>query len=120
LDGQQKTESLGDFVHEVDAALAYDQAAREHHGDNAQLNFPDLPPQPQVVYSPEPPTAPQPTLKQIFPPAPPPPGDDEPYLDAEGLWLRPTQQHAHAASRYMGASRPSTTHPDHILRNGDA
>jgi hypothetical protein len=48
-DGTRKTTSLGGFVKEVDAALAYDQAAREHHGDKAQLNFPDLPPQPQVV-----------------------------------------------------------------------
>jgi hypothetical protein len=38
-------------VNEVDAALAYDQAAREHHGDKAQLNFPDLPPQPQAASS---------------------------------------------------------------------
>jgi hypothetical protein len=35
----------------VDAALAYDQAAREYHKDKAQLNFPDLPPQPQVGWS---------------------------------------------------------------------
>jgi hypothetical protein len=33
----------------VDAALAYDQAAREHHKDKAKLNFPDLPPQPQAA-----------------------------------------------------------------------
>jgi hypothetical protein len=36
-------------TNEVDAALAYDQAAREYHGDQAQLNFPDLPPQPQAA-----------------------------------------------------------------------
>jgi hypothetical protein len=40
---------LGSFVNEVDAALAYDQAAREHHKDKAKLNFPDLPPQPQAA-----------------------------------------------------------------------
>jgi hypothetical protein len=40
---------LGSFVNEVDAALAYDQAAHEHHGDKAQLNFPDLPPPPHVA-----------------------------------------------------------------------
>jgi hypothetical protein len=28
-------------VNELDAALAYDQAAREHHNDKAKLNFPD-------------------------------------------------------------------------------
>jgi hypothetical protein len=38
-------------VNEVDAALAYDQAAREHHKDKAKLNFPDLPPQPQAALS---------------------------------------------------------------------
>jgi hypothetical protein len=96
--------SLGFFVNEVEAALAYDQAASEHHGDKAQLNFPDLPPQPQMASSQEPPSTPQPTLNRIFPPAPLPPEDDAPSRDAEGLWLRPTQQHAHAASRYMGKS----------------
>jgi hypothetical protein len=47
-DGVSKTKYLGAFVDEVDAALAYDQAAREQHGDKAQLNFPDMPPQPQL------------------------------------------------------------------------
>jgi hypothetical protein len=42
---------LGNFLKEVDAALAYDQAAREHHREKAQLNFPDLPPQPQAALS---------------------------------------------------------------------
>jgi hypothetical protein len=37
---------LGTFVNEVDAALAYDQAAREHHGKKAMLKFPHLPPVP--------------------------------------------------------------------------
>jgi hypothetical protein len=50
-DGKSKTISLGGFVNEVDAALAYDQAAREYRGDKAQLNFPDLPPQPRVASS---------------------------------------------------------------------
>jgi hypothetical protein len=40
---KSKYRSLGRFVNEVDAALAYDQAAREHHKDKAQLNFPDPP-----------------------------------------------------------------------------
>jgi hypothetical protein len=31
---------LGSFVDEVDAALAYDQAARENHKGEAKLNFP--------------------------------------------------------------------------------
>jgi hypothetical protein len=38
-------------LNEVEAALAYDQAAREHHKDKAKLNFPDLPPQPQVQWA---------------------------------------------------------------------
>jgi hypothetical protein len=49
-DGKSKSRKLGSFVSQVDAALAYDQAAREHHKDKAQLNFPDLPPQLQVVW----------------------------------------------------------------------
>jgi hypothetical protein len=48
-DGKSKQRYLGDYVNEVDAALAYDQAAREHHGKKAQLNFPHLPPQPKVA-----------------------------------------------------------------------
>jgi hypothetical protein len=47
--GQTKLRYLGSFVNEVNAALVYDQAAREHHGDQTQLNFPDLPPQPQEL-----------------------------------------------------------------------
>jgi hypothetical protein len=35
---------LGSFVDEVDAARAYDQAARVYHGYKAKLNFPDLAP----------------------------------------------------------------------------
>jgi hypothetical protein len=50
-DGKSKRTYLGQFVKEADAALAYDQAAREHHKDKAQLNFPDLPPQPQAASS---------------------------------------------------------------------
>jgi hypothetical protein len=48
-DGKRKTRCLGSFVDEVDAAMAYDQAAREHHGNKARLNFPDRPPQPQAA-----------------------------------------------------------------------
>jgi hypothetical protein len=48
-DGKSKQRHLGNFVNEVDAALAYDQAAREHHKDKAKLNFPG--PQPQVALS---------------------------------------------------------------------
>jgi hypothetical protein len=46
-DGKSKVRSLGSFVNEVDAALAYDQEARKHYKDKAKLNFPDLnPPSP--------------------------------------------------------------------------
>jgi hypothetical protein len=101
-DGKSKKRHLGCFVNEVDAALAYDQAAREYHGDKAKPNFPDLPPQPQVASSQSP--TPQSLLQMIFPPVPPPPGDDTPSLDEEGLWVRPTPQQAHAASCYVGKS----------------
>jgi hypothetical protein len=47
--GESKLRYLGSFVNEVEAALAYDQAAREHHKDKAKLNFPGLPPQPQAA-----------------------------------------------------------------------
>jgi hypothetical protein len=50
-DGKRKKRHLGSFANEVDAALAYDQAAREHHEDNAKLNFPEAPPQPQMASS---------------------------------------------------------------------
>jgi len=32
---------LGSFTNETEAAKAYDQAAREHHGQFASLNFPN-------------------------------------------------------------------------------
>ena len=38
--------SLGYFAFEEDAAHAYDEAAREHHGEFAQLNFPETPSDP--------------------------------------------------------------------------
>jgi hypothetical protein len=38
---------LGWFFDEMEAALAYDQAADSFHGDEAQLNFPHLAPLPQ-------------------------------------------------------------------------
>jgi hypothetical protein len=52
-DGKSKVKHLGWFLEkeEVRAALAYDEAAREHHGDKAQLNFPHLPPPPQMASS---------------------------------------------------------------------
>ena len=38
--GNGKRLNLGMFASEVDAARAYDDAAREHHGEYAYLNFP--------------------------------------------------------------------------------
>jgi hypothetical protein len=64
-DGKRKTRHLGTFENELDAALAYDQAAREHRCDKAKVNFPDLPPQPQAASSHEPCPTPQPSLKHI-------------------------------------------------------
>jgi hypothetical protein len=46
-----KSRHLGSFVNEVEAALAYDQAAREHHKDKAKLNFPDGSSQPQAAFT---------------------------------------------------------------------
>ena len=37
-----KRTHLGYFTDEIDAALAYDQAAREQHGEYGVLNFPDV------------------------------------------------------------------------------
>jgi hypothetical protein len=65
-DGKGKTRFLGRFVNEVDAALAYDQAARQYHGKKAQLNFPDLPPKPQMAPSKTRQPTPQPSLKHIL------------------------------------------------------
>jgi hypothetical protein len=62
-DGKRKRKDLGLYLNEVDAALAYDQAAREYHKDKAKLNFPDLPPQP----APEPAVT-KPWIKRRSPP----------------------------------------------------
>lgn len=39
--GKAGKRSLGHFQNEIDAAHAYDRAAREHHGEFAVLNFPE-------------------------------------------------------------------------------
>jgi hypothetical protein len=98
-DGKSKSRYLGSFEDEVDAALAYDQAALKRHKDKAQLNFPDLFPEPSPTSQPIPE---QPGLWPSPEHAPPPPGFEGPYLDEEGLWARPTQEQPFAASRYMG------------------
>jgi hypothetical protein len=54
-DGGSKRRNLGSFVDEVEAALACDQAAREHHGDKAKLNFPDPSLEPQLALGKTPP-----------------------------------------------------------------
>ena len=36
-----KTKHLGSFKDEIEAAKAYDEAARKYHGEFAGLNFPD-------------------------------------------------------------------------------
>lgn len=38
----KKQRCLGVFNTEIDAAMAYDNAARSHHGEFAKLNFPDI------------------------------------------------------------------------------
>lgn len=40
VNGKHTMKSLGSYHYKVDAALAYDKAAREFHGDNPKLNFP--------------------------------------------------------------------------------
>lgn len=42
--GGQRSRFLGQWPTEEDAALAYDQAAREQYGEYARLNFPGIPP----------------------------------------------------------------------------
>jgi len=40
ITSNKKSHHLGYFSNEIDAACAYDQAARKYHGDFASLNFP--------------------------------------------------------------------------------
>ena len=42
IDIDQKTRHIGFFVDETEAAKAYDRKAKEHFGEFAYLNFPDL------------------------------------------------------------------------------
>jgi hypothetical protein len=42
IDIDKKTRHIGYFTDEVEAAKAYDRKAKEHFGDFAYLNFPDL------------------------------------------------------------------------------
>jgi hypothetical protein len=67
---------FGEFQSEVDAALAYDQAARYYRADKAQLNFPDLPPPPDDDAS---------EGASAFPPSQPGPGWEPPPPLPESL-----------------------------------
>jgi hypothetical protein len=61
-EGGGRAVHLGWFVDEVEAALAYDQAADIFHGDEAELNFPPLaPPSDEPYSSEEPPPSSQPS-----------------------------------------------------------
>jgi hypothetical protein len=51
---RDKVRHLGCFDNEVDAALAYDAAARRHHRHMAVLNFPDTAPAGDAAFLPEP------------------------------------------------------------------
>jgi hypothetical protein len=51
---RDKVRHLGCFVNEVDAALAYDAAARRYHRHMAVLNFPGIAPADDAGFLPEP------------------------------------------------------------------
>jgi hypothetical protein len=115
---------LGSFASELEAALAYDQPAQRYFWDKAQLNFPDLPPQPDDTPTegfppsqrgprPEPPACQPSTLTDcLFRGASgerdleQPSGESEALRAREGVPLSHDPTTPSAPSQYRGELRP--------------